>query len=152
MSATAVRPATAADHERWRELYAGYAESYRVEQTDEVAERVGGWILDPGHEVRALVAVDPDGRVAGLARYRAFTRLERDPVDDGRGQRPRPGGVRQGRHPYDLGHLRHGLTQASRRSSHCWRSRFGARASHASSRISVSSGTRMLSNCASTAG
>ena len=30
-----VRPLTAGDHERWRSLYADYAASYRVEQTDE---------------------------------------------------------------------------------------------------------------------
>ena len=69
-----VRPVTAGDHDRWLQLYAAYARSYRVEQSDEQAERVWGWLLDPDHEVTGLVVVDGAGQVAGLAHVRPFAR------------------------------------------------------------------------------
>jgi GNAT superfamily N-acetyltransferase len=58
----------------WEALYAAYAAFYRVEQTPEMRERVWGWIQDPAHTTRALVAEAPDGRAIGLAHYRPFTR------------------------------------------------------------------------------
>ena len=73
-SAWRVRPVTADDHDRWRELYAAYARFYRVSQADEQAERTWGWLLDPAHEVEGLVVVDEVGCVAGLAHVRPFAR------------------------------------------------------------------------------
>jgi len=58
----------------WERLYAGYAEFYRVTQTPEMRATVWGWIHDPAHEVKALVAEAPDGRAVGLAHYRPFAR------------------------------------------------------------------------------
>jgi GNAT superfamily N-acetyltransferase len=58
----------------WDRLYAGYAAFYKVEQTPEMRARVWGWIMDPAHEVNALVAEDADGRAIGLAHYRPFAR------------------------------------------------------------------------------
>ena len=58
----------------WERLYAGYAEFYRVTQTPEMRARVWGWIMDPAHEVKALVAEDEAGRAVGLAHYRPFAR------------------------------------------------------------------------------
>lgn len=69
-----VRPLTGGDRERWRALYAAYAAFYRVEQTDEQAERTWGWLLDPAHEVEGFVVVDQAGHVAGLAHVRPFAR------------------------------------------------------------------------------
>ncbi len=69
-----VRPVRDADHDRWRELYRGYAEFYRVEQSDAMAEQVWAWVQDPAHEVRGLVAEDEQGRLVGLAHYRPFAR------------------------------------------------------------------------------
>ena len=69
-----VRALRAGDHDRWRELYAGYAAFYRLEQTAEQAERVWGWLTDPGHELQGLVAHGADGHVVGLAHVRAFVR------------------------------------------------------------------------------
>ncbi len=69
-----MRPVAPADHDRWRVLYAAYAASYRVEQTEEQAERTWGWLLDPSHEVQGVVVVDADGVVAGLAHVRPFAR------------------------------------------------------------------------------
>ena len=71
---TIVRDATPADFEAWRALYRGYADFYEVEQTDEMAERVWGWILDPAHEVHAIVAEDDEGRLVGIAHYRPVAR------------------------------------------------------------------------------
>ena len=69
-----VRPVAAADHDRWRVLYAAYAASYRVEQTDEQAERTWRWLRDPTSPVDGLVVEDRHGTVAGLAHVRPFPR------------------------------------------------------------------------------
>jgi GNAT superfamily N-acetyltransferase len=69
-----VRPIREQDHDRWRELYQGYADFYGVEQPDENAERVWSWIHDPDHEVHGLAAEDPSGRIVGIAHYRPFSR------------------------------------------------------------------------------
>ncbi|NKC29821.1 GNAT family N-acetyltransferase [Falsiroseomonas selenitidurans] len=63
-----------AQRAEWDRLYAGYAAFYRVEQTPAMRDRVWGWIMDPAHEVKALVATRPDGSLAGLAHYRPFAR------------------------------------------------------------------------------
>jgi GNAT superfamily N-acetyltransferase len=74
---TIVRDAQAGDLAAWRMLYRGYADFYQVRQTDEMAERVWGWILDPDHEVNALVAEDESGRLVGFAHHRTFA----DPLE-----------------------------------------------------------------------
>lgn len=53
----------------WRRLYDGYAEFYKREMTDAIAERVWGWIHDPDHEVEGAVAM-LDGHAVGLAHFR----------------------------------------------------------------------------------
>ena len=62
------------DRDRWVELYQGYAVFYETEQSAEMRARVWKWLFDPGHEVEGLVAEDSDGRLIGLAHYRAFAR------------------------------------------------------------------------------
>ena len=69
-----VRPLADRDHDRWRALYAAYAAFYRVEQTDEHAERTWRWLRDPTHPVEGLVVEDEHGSVAGLAHVRPFPR------------------------------------------------------------------------------
>ncbi len=72
-----VRPPTPADHGRWRELNAAYAAFYQAEQaeqTEQAAATVWSWLSDPHHEVNALLAVTPAGRVVALAHYRTFAR------------------------------------------------------------------------------
>lgn len=59
---------------RWDELYAGYAAFYRVDQTPEMRDRVWGWLQDPAHEVKGLVALAGDGRPVGLCHFRPFAR------------------------------------------------------------------------------
>lgn len=68
-----VRPVTPADENGWRELYRGYREFYRVEPSEQALDTVWGWIHDPAHETRGLVA-ELDGTLLGLAHYRTFAR------------------------------------------------------------------------------
>lgn len=69
-----VLPAEPRHRADWNRLYAGYAAFYRVEQTDAMRDAVWGWIMDPAHDVKALVAEDDAGRAIGLAHYRPFAR------------------------------------------------------------------------------
>ncbi|MFD3872677.1 GNAT family N-acetyltransferase [Streptomyces sp. NPDC058623] len=69
-----VRAVRSEDFAQWRVLYRGYADFYRVEQTEEAARTVWSWVNDPGHEVEALVAEDADGRLLGLAHFRPYAR------------------------------------------------------------------------------
>jgi ribosomal protein S18 acetylase RimI-like enzyme len=62
------------DKAGWRLLYNGYAAFYKVPMTDEIADTVWGWIHDPNHEVEALVAKEANGRLVGLAHFRAMAR------------------------------------------------------------------------------
>jgi ribosomal protein S18 acetylase RimI-like enzyme len=74
MAQWVVEAPTQTDFGRWRELYRGYAEFYKVDQSDEQAATVWSWIHDPQHEVRALVVRDESGTPIGLAHYRPFAR------------------------------------------------------------------------------
>jgi GNAT superfamily N-acetyltransferase len=67
-------PLAARHRADWDRLYAGYAAFYRVTQTAEMRATVWSWIMDPAHEVKALVAEDADDRAVGLAHYRPFAR------------------------------------------------------------------------------
>lgn len=69
-----VRPLVARDREAWELLYAGYADFYKVAQTNEMRATVWAWIQDPTCEVEALVAQDNDGHLIGLAHFRSFRR------------------------------------------------------------------------------
>ncbi len=74
MTAFRILPPVEAHRPAWERLYAGYAEFYRVAQTPEMRATVWGWITDPAHEVKALIAEDDGGGVIGLAHYRPFAR------------------------------------------------------------------------------
>ncbi len=68
-----VRAAREDDFERWRELYRGYADFYRVPQPEESARLVWSWIHDPRHEFGCLLVEDGQ-QIAGLAHFRPFAR------------------------------------------------------------------------------
>jgi GNAT superfamily N-acetyltransferase len=68
-----VRPLDASDEPRWRELFRGYREFYRLEESEDVVSRVWGWLMDPGHECHGLVAETGAG-VVGIGHYRRFAR------------------------------------------------------------------------------
>lgn len=69
-----ILPVTPEHRADWERLYAGYAAFYGVEQTPEMRARVWGWIQDPQHEVKGLIALDSGGRGIGLAHYRPYAR------------------------------------------------------------------------------
>ncbi|TXK19712.1 GNAT family N-acetyltransferase [Homoserinibacter sp. GY 40078] len=66
---TTVRPVTASDAARWRELFRAYGEFYETDFTDEVLDAVWALMLDVASGVNALVA-ERDGEVIGLAHWR----------------------------------------------------------------------------------
>ena len=66
---TEIRPIAPSDHDAWRELFRDYGVFYETEFTDEVLDGVWAWLLDPAHEVSALVA-DDDGELVGFAHIR----------------------------------------------------------------------------------
>lgn len=53
----------------WETLYRGYAEFYQVEMNDRILDTVWGWLMDGGHELEGLVALNGAGLV-GLAHFR----------------------------------------------------------------------------------
>jgi GNAT superfamily N-acetyltransferase len=73
-----VRVLPLADRHRpdWERLYAAYAAVYRARQTPEMRAAVWAWIMDPTHELEALVAeaAPGEGRAVGLAHFRPFAR------------------------------------------------------------------------------
>ncbi|WP_207758452.1 GNAT family N-acetyltransferase [Glutamicibacter halophytocola] len=68
-----IRPLAAADEASWRELFRGYREFYRLPESEEVVSRVWGWLMDPGHECRALVA-EGEGGIVAIGHHRPFSR------------------------------------------------------------------------------
>jgi GNAT superfamily N-acetyltransferase len=67
-----IEPPNEADRGAWRRLFDLYAEFYRMPMDDGIAGRVWGWIHDPAHPVKGLVARDAAGTVVGLAHYRGM--------------------------------------------------------------------------------
>ena len=63
-----------ADRGRWEELYRAYADFYREPVTAEQLDRVWSWVMDPTHDVNALLVRDAAGRAVGLAHYRPYFR------------------------------------------------------------------------------
>lgn len=78
--AALVRPVAASDREAWESLYRGYRDFYEKPHDAAVFETVWGWLMDPDHETRCLIAT-VDGVPVGLGHFRTFAR----PIDGGRG-------------------------------------------------------------------
>lgn len=68
-----IRKPTSDDQGDWSRLYTGYAAFYGVAQSEEMRQRVWGWLHDPNHSTEGLVA-EVDGRLVGLAHFRPFAR------------------------------------------------------------------------------
>lgn len=64
-----VRPIEERDHAEWRALFLDYGVFYTTAFDDAVLDGVWAWLLDPGHEVKAVVAVQDDA-IVGFAHYR----------------------------------------------------------------------------------
>ena len=67
-----IRPLAPQDRTAWNVLYQGYAMFYKVEQTDEMRDRVFGWLMDREHTSNGLVAEDASGTLIGLTHFRPF--------------------------------------------------------------------------------
>jgi len=74
MANVEVRNVEAIDRERWGELYAAYARFYNSTQTEEMREKVWGWLHDDAKENFGLVALDKKGNIVGVAHVREFSR------------------------------------------------------------------------------
>ncbi len=59
------------DEARWRVMFRAYREFYRQPENEEIVSRVWGWLMDPRHECKALVA-ELDGVLVGFAHHRRF--------------------------------------------------------------------------------
>lgn len=68
-----VREVRAADELKWRELFRGYREFYKLPESEEVVSRVWSWLLDADHEVSGLVA-ESDGEIVAIGHFRKFAR------------------------------------------------------------------------------
>lgn len=74
MNAITIRPVQPADKPEWETLYAGYGEFYQVEQTQDMRDRVWGWLHDDAATSEGLVAVDQTGALIGLTHFRPYAR------------------------------------------------------------------------------
>ena len=68
-----VRPLDRSDEPRWRELFRGYRQFYRLPESEDVVSRVWGWLTDPEHECEAVVA-EAEEVVVAIGHYRRFSR------------------------------------------------------------------------------
>ncbi|NBU13806.1 MAG: GNAT family N-acetyltransferase [Alphaproteobacteria bacterium] len=69
-----IRPVEQNDRAQWNVLYQGYAEFYKVTQTQDMRDTVWSWLFDEAHEAEGLVAVDEKGVLIGLTHFRPFAR------------------------------------------------------------------------------
>jgi GNAT superfamily N-acetyltransferase len=75
-----VRELEPRDRAVWQELYAGYGDFYKTPLSNEKADRVWAWLMDPGYEAFGLVAVDDNDSPIAIAHYRQFARLLADGI------------------------------------------------------------------------
>ena len=68
------RALLADDESDWQRLFAGYADFYGVALDQSTADRVWGWLLDPGHVLEGLMLRDREDRAVGLAHVRGCPR------------------------------------------------------------------------------
>ncbi len=69
MTDTKIRPIAPGDRVGWQQLFHAYGVFYETDFDDDVFDGVWAWLLDPGHEVSALVA-EADGELVGFAHVR----------------------------------------------------------------------------------
>jgi len=65
---------TAQDKPEWRPLFDGYAEFYKTEMNDTIADTVWQWLLDPAHVLEGLLVRSGQGPALGLLHFRACPR------------------------------------------------------------------------------
>jgi len=65
---------SADDKPEWRSLFEGYAKFYKSPLTDEIADQVWDWLVDPGHVFEGLIVRDEQNKALGIAHVRACPR------------------------------------------------------------------------------
>ncbi len=69
------RPLAPTDRVPWRRLYQGYAEFYAVPMTEEIADQLWSWLMDPSAAHKGYVAEIKDtGEIIGIAHVRPYPR------------------------------------------------------------------------------
>ena len=80
-----IRDAAAADRSAWERLFLAYGVFYETEFGPAVVDGVWSWLMEPTHQVKAVVAEDA-GAVVGFAHYRrladTFTAMPAYFLDD----------------------------------------------------------------------
>ncbi len=61
------------DRQAWRLLYDVYAEFYKTQMNDEIADTVWNWLHDPAQDLNCILAIHK-GDIIGLAHYRRMLR------------------------------------------------------------------------------
>ena len=61
------------DFAMWSNLYKNYAEFYKVPMTNEILEKLCGWIHDDIHIVKGI-CFELDSKIVGIAHYRTMPR------------------------------------------------------------------------------
>ena len=69
-----LRPVSASDQQRWRELMVAYADFYKVEINEEGLANTWGWIEDENENFWCTLALDSAGRVIGFTQYQLMHR------------------------------------------------------------------------------
>jgi len=62
------------DKPEWRELFEGYAAFYKTAMTDDIADRVWRWLMDPDHVFEGVIVRDEQNAALGIAHVRACPR------------------------------------------------------------------------------
>lgn len=70
--APTIRPLAPSDESQWRAHFRAYREFYELTESEDVVSRAWGWLMDPRHECKALVAT-VDGELLGFAHHRRFS-------------------------------------------------------------------------------
>ncbi len=65
---------SADDKPEWRSLFEGYAAFYKTPMTDEIADQVWGWLMDPEHVFEGLIVRGEQNTALGIAHVRACPR------------------------------------------------------------------------------
>ncbi|MYA90179.1 MAG: GNAT family N-acetyltransferase [Boseongicola sp. SB0662_bin_57] len=68
-----IRAVLEQDRPGWCKLFAGYGRFYDQQVSEEVLDRVWGWLMDGDHPTSGLVAVR-DGQIVGIAHFRPYCR------------------------------------------------------------------------------
>ena len=80
-----IRDAAADDRAAWERLFLAYGSFYETEFASGVVDGVWSWLMEPTHQVKAVVAEDA-GTVVGFAHYRrladTFTAMPAYFLDD----------------------------------------------------------------------